>query len=190
MKFQYFPAYRVFIKYCVFHSIFLNFLNSASSAAALVFYLPGVCTHTDTGGKQSPENILKSSKNNIFNEHPVLCIRPKVDTMYTAWIRISTGRVLLHALSSLPKTSWSIFENLILPVLLFLCHVHPGVQGLSKNTLLSISIYLSIYQVSIYLNIYLSIYPWGSAAPLGFKDSTKQICDQSAAPDGIPPFSE
>ena len=47
------------------------FLNSASSAAALVFYLPGVCTHTDTEGKQSPEyfNILR--KNTIFNEHPV-----------------------------------------------------------------------------------------------------------------------
>ena len=45
------------------------FLNSASSAAALVFYLPGVCTHTDTEGKQSPEyfNILR--KNTIFNEH-------------------------------------------------------------------------------------------------------------------------
>jgi len=27
------------------------FLNSASSAAALMFYLPGVCTHTDTEGK-------------------------------------------------------------------------------------------------------------------------------------------
>ena len=38
------------------------FLNSASSAAALVFYLPGVCTHTDIERKQSPENILKSSK--------------------------------------------------------------------------------------------------------------------------------
>ena len=47
------------------------FLNSASSAEALVFYLPGVCTHTDTEGKQSPKNILKSSKNTIFNEHPV-----------------------------------------------------------------------------------------------------------------------
>ena len=31
------------------------FLNSASSDAALVFYLPGVCTHTDTEGKQNPE---------------------------------------------------------------------------------------------------------------------------------------
>ena len=40
------------------------FLNSASSAAALVFDLP-LCTHTDTEGKpsgQSPEYILKSSK--------------------------------------------------------------------------------------------------------------------------------
>ena len=44
--------YRVFIKYCVFPSNFVIFLNSASSAAALVFYLPGVCTHTDTEGKQ------------------------------------------------------------------------------------------------------------------------------------------
>ena len=51
------------------------FLNSAISAAALVFYLPGVCTHTDTEGKQRKarvRNILKSSKKNtIFNEHPV-----------------------------------------------------------------------------------------------------------------------
>ena len=51
------------------------FLNSASSAAALVFYLPGVCTHTDTEGKQRKarvRNILKSSeKNTIFNEYPV-----------------------------------------------------------------------------------------------------------------------
>ena len=41
------------------------FLNSASSAAALVFYLPGVCTLTDTEGKQRKArvlNILKSSK--------------------------------------------------------------------------------------------------------------------------------
>ena len=39
--------WRVFIKYCVILKIFsLFFLNSASSAAALVFYLPGVCnTH-------------------------------------------------------------------------------------------------------------------------------------------------
>ena len=51
------------------------FLNSASYAAALVFYLPGVCTHSDTEGKQRKagvQNILKpSEKNTIFNEHPV-----------------------------------------------------------------------------------------------------------------------
>ena len=46
------------------------FLNSASSAAALVCYLPGVCTHTDTEGKQRKTRvwtILKSleKKNNI-----------------------------------------------------------------------------------------------------------------------------
>ena len=41
------------------------FLNSASSAAALVFYLPVVCTHTDAAGKQRKarvRNILKSSE--------------------------------------------------------------------------------------------------------------------------------
>ena len=47
------------------------FLNSAGSAAALVFYLPGVCKHTDTE-RRRVRNILKSSeKNTIFNEHPV-----------------------------------------------------------------------------------------------------------------------
>ena len=57
----------------VFFSLnFLIFLNSASSAAVMVFYLPGMCTHTDTEGKQRKtrvRNILKSSeKNTIFNE--------------------------------------------------------------------------------------------------------------------------
>ena len=48
-KSAYYISYRVFIKYCVF--CVGIFLNSASSAAALVFYLQGVCTHTDTEGK-------------------------------------------------------------------------------------------------------------------------------------------
>ena len=51
------------------------FLNSASSAAALVFYLPVACTHTDTEGKQRKarvRNILKSlDKNTIIKEHSV-----------------------------------------------------------------------------------------------------------------------
>ena len=51
---------------------FVIFLNSASSATALVFYLPGVCTHTDTEGKQSPEYFKIFGKNTIFNEHPVV----------------------------------------------------------------------------------------------------------------------
>ena len=57
--------YRVFIKYSVFSLKFCDFLNSASSAAALVFYLPlcRPCTQrwkTETG--QSPEFIWKFSK--------------------------------------------------------------------------------------------------------------------------------
>ena len=47
------------------------FLNSVSSAAALVFYLPGVCTHTETEGKQSPKYFQIFEINTIFNEHPV-----------------------------------------------------------------------------------------------------------------------
>ena len=58
--------YRVLIKYCVFPQNVVIFLNSASSAVALVFYLPGVCTtHTATQVKQKKTrvwNILKSSK--------------------------------------------------------------------------------------------------------------------------------
>ena len=44
---------------------FVIFLNSASSAAALVIYLPDVCKHIDTEGKQRKarvRNISKSSK--------------------------------------------------------------------------------------------------------------------------------
>ena len=55
----------VFIEYCVFPEIFLIILNSVISAAALVFYLPGVCTHTDTEGKQRQtrvQNIFKNSE--------------------------------------------------------------------------------------------------------------------------------
>ena len=57
--------YRVFIKNCVFPLNFVIFLNSASSAEALVFYLPGVCTHTDTEGKQRKtrvRNLLNVNK--------------------------------------------------------------------------------------------------------------------------------
>ena len=49
-----------------------DFFNSARSASALVFYLPGVCTHTDTEGKQRKarvQNILKcSEKTQYYSE--------------------------------------------------------------------------------------------------------------------------
>ena len=50
------------LKIVFFPLNFVIFLNSASSAAALVFYLPGVCTHTATEGKQSPEYFSKFGK--------------------------------------------------------------------------------------------------------------------------------
>ena len=90
--------YRMFIKYCV--------LNYSSSAAALVFYLPGMCTHTETKGKQSPEYSKIFGKNTIFNEHPVLKI-------YSDIIIISQSDLLPISLSSFPgsfeglKTSFS-----------------------------------------------------------------------------------
>ena len=66
-------------EYCVFSLNFVICLNSASSAEALVFYLPSVCTHTDAEGKQRKARVRKYfkifGKNTIFNEHPVhLCI--------------------------------------------------------------------------------------------------------------------
>ena len=52
------------------------FLNSASFAAALVFHLPGVCTHTDTEGKPKEARVqniyFKIFENTIFNEHPLM----------------------------------------------------------------------------------------------------------------------
>ena len=51
---------------------------SVSSAAALVFHLPGVCTHTDTEGKQRKARVRNNfkvfRKNTIFNEYPVCSI--------------------------------------------------------------------------------------------------------------------
>ena len=73
----------VFIEYCVFPENFVIILNSVISAAALVFYLPGVCTHTDTEGKQCKEYFKIFGKNTIFNEHPVfLLISPDLFIEY------------------------------------------------------------------------------------------------------------
>ena len=55
-----FRSYRVFIKYCVFSLKFVIFLNSASSAAALVFDLP-LCTLTDSEGKPRKARVRSIS---------------------------------------------------------------------------------------------------------------------------------
>ena len=54
---------------CFFPENFVIFFNSASSAEALVFYLPGVCVHTLTPRENRVQNILKSSKKtqNLMN---------------------------------------------------------------------------------------------------------------------------
>ena len=54
--------YRVFIKYCVFSLKLGDFLNCARPAAALVFYLPGVCIHTLTPkGKQRKAGRVRNN---------------------------------------------------------------------------------------------------------------------------------
>ena len=50
------------------------FLNSASSAAALVFYLPALCTQTDTEGKQSSEYFEKFGKKHNIYRTPCICL--------------------------------------------------------------------------------------------------------------------
>ena len=58
------------------------FLNSASSATVLVFYLPGVCTHTDTEGKTEKGQSQEYFK--IFEKKPqylVITLYISVDKM-------------------------------------------------------------------------------------------------------------
>ena len=95
------------------------FLNSARSAAALVFYLPGVCTHADNERKQSPEYFKIFGNNTIFNEHPVCytdyetpCIIIKVCFVFrrnndksTFILRKSVSKLQPHMCISLNKTN-------------------------------------------------------------------------------------
>ena len=65
----------MFIKYCVFSLKFCDFSELCQFCCSAGVLPAGVCTHTDTKGKQGKarvRKILKSSeKNTIFNEHPV-----------------------------------------------------------------------------------------------------------------------
>ena len=66
-----YQRYRVFIQYCLFPLKFWIFLNSASSAAALVFYLPfsGPCTQRwkTERGKNSEYSLKFSKKKQLMN---------------------------------------------------------------------------------------------------------------------------
>ena len=88
----------MFVKYCVFPKNFVIFLNFASSATALVFYLPGECTHTDTEGKQRKarvRNISKSSKKHNINEHPVYDIHTFHTKTYLITLSPTNGALIL-----------------------------------------------------------------------------------------------
>ena len=50
-----FCLYRVFIKYCVFSLKYCDFSELCQFSCSAGFRPTGVCTHTDTEGKQSPE---------------------------------------------------------------------------------------------------------------------------------------
>ena len=63
------------------------FLKSASSTAALVFYLPGVCTDTDTKEKKEKGQSPEYFKITIFNEHPVAAEIEQVVEKKRSWKR-------------------------------------------------------------------------------------------------------
>ena len=73
----------------------MSFLTSAGSAAALVFYLPGVCAHTDTEVKQRKArfwNILETSKKTQY----------LMNTLYVQYDK--TNYVIIHYLTSNIRT--------------------------------------------------------------------------------------
>ena len=94
------------------------FLNSVSSVAALLFYLPGVCTHTDTKGKKIPEYSKIFEKNKIFNEHSV-CLNGAHHLIYIQ-IRITwlctqkTYFILANNIDERPAIPWKLAHNIYL----------------------------------------------------------------------------
>ena len=80
------------------------FLNSAGSAAALVFYLSGVCTHTDMERKLSPENILKTSKKTQFlmnTLYYVICAYLAYNFEFVEHKYLNSGKIIIIFLSYL-----------------------------------------------------------------------------------------
>ena len=76
------------------------FLNSASSAAALVFYLPGVYTHTDTEGKQR-----KARVRNIFkNSEKTQCL---MNTLYKVIFDLTTHQYWKQSIFGSATSLWS-----------------------------------------------------------------------------------
>ena len=87
----------MFIKYCVFSLNFVISLNSASSAVALVVYLPGVSTHTDAEGKQRKVRV-RNIKKKIKKTQYIM------NTLYiraNEWRIIATVSVLLKLITGI-----------------------------------------------------------------------------------------
>ena len=99
-------------------------LNYAISAAALVFYLPGVCTHTDTEGEQRKarvQNILKSSEktqylmntlyiwsvviSSVKLTNEVLGLRNLLAVVFGVQSRLALHRTLLRGVQSISSLS-------------------------------------------------------------------------------------
>ena len=149
----------MFIKYCVFSWKFGIFLHSTSSAAAPVFYLPGVCTHTDTEGKQRKtrvRNILISSEktqylmNTLYIVYSTISSRLQHDCASACLSDlVYSPRYLniLHPLKPRWKTSHS---KIMIGIVYFSTYVYITLSILFGS--LSITIYLFINQ-SIHLYI-------------------------------------
>ena len=115
------------------------FLNSASSAAALVFYLPGLCTNTDTERKQRKarvRNILKKSeKNTIFNEHPVSYEHDPVSYMQCKELQ-SIGNTLYLISFACVISHMALTPSTIMCQLFFLLNslvFHRKIRGVSQK---------------------------------------------------------
>ena len=91
------------------------FPNSASSAAALVFYLPGVCTNIDTEGKQRKARQTQYLMNTLY----VFCTRFFFAQPIAAECWRGRGGNLLRILekSTLfnehPVVLWDLVENVV-----------------------------------------------------------------------------